>query len=743
MARVAVSFLALVFCSGALAACARAPVQPASPPGPPSILRGYSLAIAQDSSALPSAGLARRAAVQLPLAPLLNRSASPTDRANAFALFHEDGFARVASIVRRADLKNADILVRALCTYSYVENARTPQASNTQAEWHALRLGHRAAGEEGKTLALLDATEPTPDAAAERAALDDWMKAGSTKPVVLALRRARAGIERAALCPSPAGLRFLDEALREALTAATALRLQHQGMTPDNAVSEDSQAVIGTFTLAPLAMIASKLLQGDVRAAQQLAQDGELAPFVNPAILEALRGVSAAPTASEYAVLALTLRIVTERDARNRAPRHRDPASETLVELASARLAREAQVLQPTAPEVTLLASRVLSPLGLGALGIAMLEPVAKYTQEEAWLQEVLNVTIAAEGEAAGRGDRIDVDRIFRAAAPVLAAAISHAPATLGVEVWRATAIAAEAALRDGDGAGAEVLFRAIAPSPPEIAVSIARLEAGSGNAVGALARLDALAAGAAPPSGPDVAVHACEIAAFAGLPEAPKRCENALNSILGASALWSREGTDDGKSDRLLARVLMRFRGGLDGALRALDRAYYAARKSGGDVSFIVGQAVGAAVTSDAPHAAQAVEPWVARAMELDADDFVYFGLWAETLFRRHGHAHEHLDAALHRARPQSPWVQALLAARVPNNLPGLEFLARQDTETAEAVFYTGLSAWGDRRDAEALEKFRRCRSYRALELMENGFSEAFLRGPSQLVLPPHIAIP
>jgi hypothetical protein len=183
-----------------------------------------------------------------------------------------------------------------------------------------------------------------------------------------------------------------------------------------------------------------------------------------------------------------------------------------------------------------------------------------------------------------------------------------------------------------------------------------------------------------------------------------------------------------------------MRFAGGRDGALRALERAYNGTRRSGGDVSFVIGQAIGVALASDEP---KALSPWIDRAVELDPDDLVYFGAWAEALLTRHGLQNEALSSAVKRAKPKSPWVAELASARNTRTLSRLTELAQHDAERAEAAFYTGLEQWAQRRDDEARTSFRACRSFRALDLMEHGFSEALLTGIPKLVLPPDRALP
>jgi hypothetical protein len=327
---------------------------------------------------------------------------------------------------------------------------------------------------------------------------------------------------------------------------------------------------------------------------------------------------------------------------------------------------------------------------------------------------------------------------LIKAARPVIDAVVAQAVPVNGVEVWRASAMAAEAAMRDGDGARAEELFREPTPTPAEVALPLARLEAAAGRTSDALARLDAMGGADERQGTGDRHVVACEIAAFADTADAQARCVAALEATLGGRALWVEK--DDGKNDRLLARVLVRFDGGLDAAMRALDRAYHTTRRTGGDVSFVVGQAIGAALVADKP---DALGSWVDRALELDADDLVYFGAWADALLTRHAKPHETLVAALRHARARSPWVQTLADARQARSIKEAATLAKHDAERAEAAFYMGLEAWSRRDDSAAAAEFRRSKSYRALDLMEYGFSEGLLAGPAKLALPAGRSLP
>jgi hypothetical protein len=380
-------------------------------------------------------------------------------------------------------------------------------------------------------------------------------------------------------------------------------------------------------------------------------------------------------------------------------------------------------------------------------VGVPVLAPVATQTREPEWLREALLVALGAVGEAAARADRRDVERIVAAGRPVFEAVAAQKVEVDGMEPWRAAAMAGEAALRDGDGAAAEAFFRSLQPTPNEVELALARLEASGGHAAEALARIDRSSSSKAQ-GGPasakgqdgsaDRAVFACEIASYAALPEAQARCAAALDAVLGGRALWATK--DDGKSDRLLARVLVRFEGGLPHALAALERAFATTRKAGGDPSYIVGQAIGAALAADAP---DALGRWVERAEELDGDDLAYFGAWADALLVRHGRVDEALRTALRRTRPRSTWVQALHGAVQAKDPRRVVSAARVDAERAESAFYTGLDAWARKDDAAAREHFVRCRAFRALDLMEHGFSEALLAGPARLTLPKDRTLP
>lgn len=728
------------FATASLAACAAPPgTKPAAtPPSAPSTAEVTAVSAAAPppgaGDVAPHTASAREPAwAPLATATLLDRRAPKDARAQAFASFQRDAFDRVAVIVRRADSKGADTVIRGLCTFSYLEGADEPRTESTQGEWALLRALHRKDGDEAGTLALLDLTAPSEAVERERAAVLAWVDGTSERTLVRAGRRARVALERAGACPSAVALTALEGALREHLAAALALRNQQASSAAEGLANDEAREALKAFTLAPLGLVSGRLLQGDLQGAKKLAAEPSIGAFVHPAILEALNRLDATPTATEYAALALTLRIVVERDSR-----HRDVGLDRLVELASARLAREAQVLQPTAPETTLLAARIFAALGLGALAVPMLDPVAARTAEQDWLREALLIVLGAEGEAAARADRRDVERVLEAGRTVLEAVTKQGVNTSGVEVWRARAMAGEAALRDGDGAAAEAHFRALDPVPSEVAVPLARLEAAGGKAREALARLDAVANSSEGSSAAERAVYACEIAANARLTERDARCSAALDAVLGARALWNDK--ESGKSDRLLAKLLLRFEGGLEPALAALERAFASTRKANADVSFIVGQAIGAALVADRP---EALGRWLERAAELDADDLVYFGAWAEALLQRHAGSNEAFSAQLRRAQPRSTWVKALqtsLAAHAPESLTTL---ARFGAERAEASFYVGLHAWSQRDDATALVHFARVRDQRALDLMEHGFAEGLLAGKPTLALPKDRVLP
>ena len=722
---------AFLFALLSVSACTRS-VRPAASPAMPAI--GARAAEAPAAS-VPSGGTASTSMwSELPVATLLDRSAPKNERDLAFAAFHRDTFERIAAVMRRADSKGADTVVRGLCTYSFIEGASMPVAPSASPEWQALRATHRADGDEASTLALLDMSDPASEALNhERDAVLAWVEGAAARPLVRAGRRSRVALERAGLCPSAQSFAALDDALHNELRSALDLRDKNAVMTPENTNTDDAREALRAFTVAPVGLVASKLAQGDLQGAKALVAEPSVGAFVHPAIVEVIARTSTPATATDFAALALTLRIVVERDTR-----HRDEGIERLVEVASARLAREAQVLQPTAPETTLLAARVLGGLALGALGVPMLGPVAVQSREHEWLREALVVSLGAEGEAAGRADRRDVERIVHAARPVLEAVVRQSVPVDGVEVWRASAMAAEAALRDGDGTRAEALFREPNPTPPEVAVPLARLEAAADHPREALARLDAMPQGDERSAAGDKAVAACEIASFANTDDAGVRCLSALDMVLGARALWASK--DDGKNDRLLARILVRFDGGFDGAMRALERAYNVTRRAGGDVSFVIGQAIGAALVTEKP---DALGPWIDRALDLDADDLVYFGAWAETLLARHGQHHDALTAALRHVHAKSPWVKDLAAARLAHDTSRLVTLAKHDAERAEAAFYIGLEHLAKHEDTEAKDAFRRCRSFRALDLMEHSFSEALLSAPARVKLPVDRTLP
>jgi len=719
---------ATLFASALVAVgCARPPAAPAPAPALP---------LAATGGAAAAEGVAAGSATPwaaLDVAALNDRAVARPARERAFAAFHRDAFERVAAIVRRGDSKGADAVVRGACALALFEGAPPPVAPTGQAEWAALRALHRADGDEGGTLALLDLSEASDATRRDREAVLGWVEAPSDRTIARASRRAKVAFDRAALCPSEPSLGALEEALRAHLDAALELRSKTAVMTPVHMHSEEAREALRAFTAGPVGLLAARLARGDLQGAKALAKEPAVGAFLHPALLEALSRGDGAPSAAEYAALALTLRIVTERDTRRR-----EPGVERLVEIASARLARESQVLQPTAPETTLLAARLLSGLALGAVGVPMLEPVARQAREQDWLREALLVSLGAEGEAATRADRRDVERIVAAARPVFDAALAQKIEAEGLEPWRAGAMAGEAALRDGDGAAAEAHFRSLQPTPIEVELALARLEAAAGRAAEALARIDRTAESKERGTGAERAVFACEIASFGARPDAQARCAAALDAVLGARALWAAK--DDGKSDRLLARTLVRFEGGLPGAMAALDRAFTSTRKAGGDPSFVVGQAIGAALVADAP---DALGRWLERAEELEGDDLAYFGAWAEALLARHGRTDDTLRSALRRTQPRSTWVRALHAALVAREPARASGAARVDAERAEAAFYTGLEAWARKDDAAAREHFTRCRSFRALDLMEHGFAEGLLAAPARLLLPKDRPIP
>ncbi len=724
--------LALVATAG-LQACA--PPQSAKPAEAPSASAPSNVEAPAAADSAPRAAATTASATSWPAiaaSTLLDRHAPSEARAAAFAAFQSDAFERVAVIVRRADSKGADTVIRGLCTFSYLEGAAEPRNAGNDGEWTLLRALHRKDGDEAGTLALLDLTMPSESVERERAAVVAWVDGSSDRGLVRAGRRARVAIDRVGLCPTVVAVTALEGALRDHLASALALRNQQASASAEGLANDEAREALKAFTLAPLGLVAGRLLQGDLQGAKKLVAEPSVGAFVHPAILEALNRLDATPTATEYAALALTLRIVVERDSR-----HRDAGLERVVELASARLAREAQVLQPTAPETTLLAARIFAALGLGAIGVPMLDPVATQTREHDWLREALLIVLGAEGEAAARADRRDVERVLAAGQSVLEAVSKQGVPTNGIEVWRARAMAGEAALRDGDGASAEAHFRALVPVPHEVAVPLARLEAAGGKPQDALARIDALGGGDGA-SAPERAVYTCEIAAFAQLAEGDARCRAALDAVLGARALWNDR--ESGKSDRLLARVLLRFEGGLEPALRALDRAFASTRKANADVSFVVGQAIGAALVSDDP---QALGRWLERASELDADDLVYFGAWAESLLQRHAGANDEFSAQLRRAQPRSTWVKVLQASLAGHDPQRLRKLARFGAERAEADFYVGLHAWAQHDDEAARVHFTTMRSHRALDLMEHGFAEGLLAGKPTLALPKDRVLP
>ncbi len=681
-----------------------------------------------DGRRAPSSG-----AAHLDLPRLLARNAPDAARAELFRAFAQDAFTRLATVVRRGESKGADAITRSVCTLAVLEGFEQPRAPSDSAEWSSVRRAHRSDGDEGGSLALLGLSGATEGAERERAAILAWSGAGAERSLPQLGRLARVALAREGLCPTASGLVSLESTLRAQLAAALELRDRHAVLTPENTHSEHARDALRAFTVAPIGILASTLARGDFHGARQLVADPAVGGFLHPAIVEAVGHVGASPSAAELAALALTLRIVVERDTRQRGE-----GAESLVELASARLVREAQVLQPTGPETTLLAARVFAGIGLGAVGIPMLEAVAAQTREHDWLREALLVCLGAEGEAASRGDRRDAERILSASAPVFEAVAKQHVTTTGRELWRAQAIAGEAALREGDGAAAEAHFRSVEPTPPELQVPLARLEGAAGHGAAALARLENASPAIGPGADAERAVVACEIAAFGRLPEAQSRCESALDGLLGVRALWS--GDQDTKHERLLARLLVRFRGGAAPALRALDRAYLRSPKTTSDASFVVAQAIGVALVSDAP---DALGPWGDRARELDADDFAYFGLWLKAILTRHGRPDESLDAALRRIHPRSTWVRSLVAATLGGTPEGLPPLAQIDAERAESAFYMGLHAWAHRADRDARKWFEACRAFRALELMEHGFAEGLLLQPSTLTLPSGRALP
>lgn len=558
------------------------------------------------------------------------------------------------------------------------------------------------AGSEGRALALYEILDGMSLAPADRQevrshlqAMRTWMEATrGSGPLQAAGSAQRTAVLRALWEPRPATVEAARTALLEWMGRAIAASRERPPPSEDYDRDEGFEAYQAQ-RIGPALLTALYLRNGNPKGALDAMESPNIAPLVSARLHEALR--RAAEDDDPLAWLGLFETF--ERSGAASADSGLDPEiSQAAAWGAAVELCRkEPRTLRGVMPIVTLLARH-----GMGEVGPLLLAPVvegAARAEVAAW---ALGYVLTALSGADRAGDFEAARRTFENARPLLdfidkqeyakdvAPSASRVRLAMGALEARAGELTAARALVSG-AASREPTLPAL-----ELLFAIERQRGSAAEALAALSAIRKLATSASDPTTvADAHVNEFELLREAGRgDDARVALEQALRRALDARKM-ARTGSEHASAERVLARTLEHY-GDLDGANRASERAYDAARSDLREVTATLLDAARRGLVRGQLRTARAAARHALEA-NLPGEDIVYVAIWLRLLERRATVPSDGtVEEALAKVEDSEGWpgkLRAWCLGRLTDEQ--LFAAARSRSERTEASFYAAMAAY------------------------------------------------
>lgn len=597
-------------------------------------------------------------------------------------------------------------------------------------------------GDEGRARAsyeMLSRLAPAKEKADIKAHLDAiaaWTRdTGGSGPMQTAGALESAAVTRHLLEPSVEArdeavartLDFIDKAVQ----VKQARRTRNAQISRDEGLEAVRALETGTTVLAAI-YIRNADPHGAIAAFEKTPylKDGNTVTL-RPELLKALEGVVDKPDSDHWLELARMLRPAPAHQRNEEEDFGRDTE---LLRVASFVAACEAYRLDATSPDAAALVATTLVDLGMGEAAPAILADAVKVQKDPRIVPLGLAVTVQAMGRALEAEEPDSVRRIFRAAAPLIAAADAQKKPSQPSPA-RLLALMGDIEIREGrlDDARKLLLDSYEREKTGGVLLNLARLDWHGGKTKEAIDRLKAALAvedvAKDPALRAEVLLVTSDITRQQGdASGARKPLADALKDL--AKARSAAEAEEKARVERLIARVLDRF-GAAKSAEKALDRALEAAPRDKHQAAATIGQIVGRAfVRGDLASARDGLVRGVSS--DLGREDIVYYALWVRLLERQQRAPSDGLaDRILVQAADDPRWI-GRVAAFGAGKLKSDQLLghAQTPTQKTEALFYGAMDRKisGDAKGAD--EGLRQVMSSPGLDLMEFGLAREILDG-------------
>jgi tetratricopeptide (TPR) repeat protein len=607
-------------------------------------------------------------------------------------------------------------------------------------------------GNEGRALALYGMLQTVLPRGNERADVDAHLDA--LKSWSAALKSAsqmqssgsyqRTTTDRAMFEPTPKAMGSARDAtitwIHRALELNTSEAAQTGNFERDEAIEAYRALRAGGATL-----VAIYLRYGDAKAALAALEKGDLVRVTPPGLVERLEHAAEDDDPSAWSDL---YRLYSSSEDANRPETSMDP---TLAKAAAFGCAVELFRAEPRSLRGAGPLAVELVDQGMAEVAPAVLTPALGNSPSAQDLSWTLSLTLRALLGEAEIGEHAAARRTFKAAEGMLTLAdaqklvgkVRPTPARLryvmGVLETRA-----------GDLGRARPLIAAAVQveQTPEGLNMLAAIDRQRGDAKAALASLDRVAS-LARKSGDATAEAEAQILVFeinrdqGNVAEAKSALDAALKSALKARES-SRSGSDQARSERVLARVLEHF-GATQSAKRATDRAYEASRADTRQLTATVLDASRRALTSgDLLTARQALRQ--ALDAGLAEEDLIYAALWLSLLERSTNATSDGSTEEAFASIDDSGGWPAKLASWGRGKLTDeqLTKTARTRVQKTEAKFYAAM-----RRRAKGVGEIKKelteVASSETIELVEVTIARDLLarEAPLPMKLPDGVAVP
>lgn len=607
------------------------------------------------------------------------------------------------------------------------------------------------AGSEGRALALYSILSTTTLGSAERQevqshldAIKRWTETTRSKgPLQAAGSDQRIATMRALWEPRPDTLRTARAALLQWMERAIAFGKEQMPPT-DELERDEAMEAFQAVRTGPAALTALYLRNGNPGGALEAMESPNIARFVDPRLHEALRRASEDDDPAAW----MDLFSVFERASTGASELDLDPeVSQAAAWGAAVELCRlEPRAVRGVVPIATLLIRH-----GMGEVGPLLLFPVVQHTARADVASLALGYVLEALASADRVGDLEAARRTFENALPLLTF-IEKQPFAKDVAPSASRVRLAMGALeaRAGELSAARPLVVGAASREPtlpalELLAAIDRQQGSAASALTALSAVRKLATDASDPTAvADAYLNEFEILRDTARPdEARAAIEQALRRALDARKL-ARTGSEHAAAERVLARVLEQY-GDLDGANRASERAYDAARNDLGQITATVLDAARRGLVRGQLRATRAAARHALEA-NIPGEDLVYVALWLRLLERRATVPSDGtVEEAFAKIDDSDGWAGKLRAwclGRLSDEQ--LFGAARSRSQRTEASFYAAMAAYaaGAR---DALQRLSPIARGEAIELVEVTMARDLIAGQKSLdlKLPKDVQLP